>query len=786
MKKKLSIFFLLFFLISTHQAFSNSNKQTNYVIGCNSEVSQNYLKNFDNLKIKKIEVDTHNYRRWIVNSIRIITSPSRFTADKFKRRFNSTLTITYENDIKCVYEGRARHSGDEKDHISLSGNTIIQSLDVHLTNGNIRGITKFKLLRSNTRGNLEDEIFLTELLRNLGYLAPRTIKVNARINEASSIMIFQEKAAKELLEFNKRREGPILEGDERFFFKKVLSLPDNQLSNWSIGVVPLMNESIKHMLTKLVNPEIIYKSKEHKEMSFNSLTKLNLIYLNFSNKFQNEKNNFNYFDYDLDNTLLGIFDFKNILKLDVYNLLIQATNSHHGLAPNNRKFYWNSIENYFEPINYDSNPDINRETPKATAATYRLPISNEFFKAFDILESKLKNLNLVEMNENLNLQGINLSLPQVNFKIEKIIYNLNLIKKNYQETNSKELIEFNKFKPFDNILTKFNKTLNEVDPEVYLVKNNENILQRCKIFLKKCEDHNFSENNLSTLLEGELVLNNKAYQYIGDILNFENITNHKKYKKINFKDTTIIYDELVDIKKNSEENRIDIYQNFPGARVYFINGKIQNLIINFHGYKIKKEVLDKKDYPENYPIDINGLTGCLSLINLEVKNISIYAKESSCEDTVNLVNVKGIINEINIENSFSDGLDIDFSEMEINNIKINSSRNDCVDFSAGEYKINILNVKNCGDKALSVGEKSFLSLKKIIAENGDIGVASKDSSIVKLDDANIKNFKTCVAAYKKKQEFNGGYIEINNMNCENYYKEVIIDVNSKILKNYEF
>ena len=54
------------------------------------------------------------------------------------------------------------------------------------------------------------------------------------------------------------------------------------------------------------------------------------------------------------------------------------------------------------------------------------------------------------------------------------------------------------------------------------------------------------------------------------------------------------------------------------------------------------------------------------------------------------------------------------------------------------------------------------------------------------DDVNLKNFKTCVAAYKKKQEFNGGYLEINNMNCENYYKEVNIDVNSKILKNYEF
>ena len=170
MKKKLSIFFLIFFLIFTQKTFSNINKQTNNVLGCSNEVNQNHLKKIDSLKIKKIEIDIHNYRRWMVNSIRIITSPSRFTANKYKRRFNSTLTITYENNTRCVFEGRVRHSGDEKDHISISGNTIVQSLDVHLKNGNIRGITKFKLLRENTRGNLEDEILLTQLLRDLNYL----------------------------------------------------------------------------------------------------------------------------------------------------------------------------------------------------------------------------------------------------------------------------------------------------------------------------------------------------------------------------------------------------------------------------------------------------------------------------------------------------------------------------------------------------------------------------------------------------------------------------------------
>ena len=47
-------------------------------------------------------------------------------------------------------------------------------------------------------------------------------------------MLFQEKAAKELLEFNKRREGPILEGDQKFF-KLVKDIPDNNLSNWDVG-----------------------------------------------------------------------------------------------------------------------------------------------------------------------------------------------------------------------------------------------------------------------------------------------------------------------------------------------------------------------------------------------------------------------------------------------------------------------------------------------------------------------------------------------------------------------
>ena len=781
------IFFLIIFLIFFNKYFSNTNASSKFISPfCENKINQKYIENFDKLRIKKIEIDNNNYRKWTVNGIKIIINNSRFTPEKYKKRFNAKILVTYENNIQCIFKGRIRHSGDAKDHIRLQDNSIIQSLDVHLDNGHIRGITKFKLYLPGVRGVMLDEILQTEILRNLNYLAPRTIKVNVRINQAQSDMMFQEKSAKELLEHHNRREGPILESDQKFFFKLVENIPDNQLSNWSVGTPQLRSKSIKAMLAKQLNPEIIFKSENHKIMSYNALTNLNLIYLYFSNKFQDQKNNFEHFDYDLDNNLLGFFNLEHIVKLDIYNLLMQATNSQHALAVANRKFYWNSIENYFEPIVYDTNIDINRSAPTTTTTLSRLPISKQFYKVFDLLEKKLINLDLNQIHNNLKHSGIDLPKADLIIKINKIIFNLNMIKKTYLNMDN-EIVNYNHFKLIDNnILTKFNETLNEINPNVYLIRHNQDNgqLQRCKIYLKMCEDYPFSSDNVADLLGGEFVLNKRIYQYLGKSLDFKNITEQENYNKLKFGETTIFYDDGIQINNNIDQNLLDIYQTKPGSRVYIINGKIENLKINFTGFKITEEnKLNLKVLPKNYPIDINGLTGCLSMINLKVKNVSINANDSSCEDAINLINVKGSISSVDIKNSFSDGLDVDFSEVEIDSIKVDSSQNDCVDFSAGNYELNLLELKNCGDKALSVGEKSFLTLNKIIAKNATIGIASKDSSIVKISDAYLKNLKICVAAYNKKQEFNGGLIKMKNINCENYYRESDIDAYSEIFEN---
>ena len=97
------LFFLIIFLVPADHLLSTTNKATHSFAGCSIEVSQKYLENIDKLKIKKIEIDTHNYRRWTVNSVRILTSRSRYTEDKYKNRFNATVTVDYGDDGKCIF-----------------------------------------------------------------------------------------------------------------------------------------------------------------------------------------------------------------------------------------------------------------------------------------------------------------------------------------------------------------------------------------------------------------------------------------------------------------------------------------------------------------------------------------------------------------------------------------------------------------------------------------------------------------------------------------------------------
>ena len=74
----------------------------------------------------------------------------------FKSNFNAIIKIKYSNNIDCSFKGTVRINGDLPDHLDIEN--LISSLDITLDEGNVFGITKFKLLIPETRRN-DEEIF---------------------------------------------------------------------------------------------------------------------------------------------------------------------------------------------------------------------------------------------------------------------------------------------------------------------------------------------------------------------------------------------------------------------------------------------------------------------------------------------------------------------------------------------------------------------------------------------------------------------------------------------------
>ena len=120
--------------------------------------------------------------------------------------------------------------------------------------------------------------------------------------------------------------------------------------------------------------------------------------------------------------------------------------------------------------------------------------------------------------------------------------------------------------------------------------------------------------------------------------------------------------------------------------------------------------------------------------------------------------------------------------MIIKDLYINNSKNDCIDFSYGTYEISNSIIENCGDKAISIGEKSDAKILSVNIKNSNYGIASKDSSKVYIKDANIKDTKFCLAAYRKKQEFSGSIVFTDKIKCNNYSEILKVDPHSRISK----
>lgn len=183
------------------------------------------------------------------------------------------------------------------------------------------------------------------------------------------------------------------------------------------------------------------------------------------------------------------------------------------------------------------------------------------------------------------------------------------------------------------------------------------------------------------------------------------------------------------------------------------------------------------------------LTGGVTIYNSDFKSENLKITLSQSEDALNIVNSKFKIDRLTIDDTYSDGLDTDFSHGEISNSRfINIGRNtggDAVDFSGSKIVLSDAVFTDIEDKAVSAGEGSDVLAKNLNINNSANGIVAKDNSSILISNSHISNIKFFeIMAYMKKNQFeNGGSINAIDISFSKVDPNFVSDFYSNVKVN---
>ena len=399
------------------------------------------------------------------------------------------------------------------------------------------------------------------------------------------------------------------------------------------------------------------------------------------------------------------------------------------------------------------------------------------FRAFDNGDLFVDNLT----SENLVIKDIKLlNGKKCESKCKKITKNINLtLKSSTFENLTTKKIKFN----FNQAANKFLE-INYLDEEnmsfFQIEKIEKNHLMKNFFFEKKhlTLNTNFIKNKKNyTLKKGTYTINEPIIIPSG----FNLLVEEGVELKMATNSYIMIEDGLARFNGtvNNPINIVSLDEGLKWKGIYVNSNSIKD------DFSILNNVnISNYSYFDNEKIQ---LSGGVNFINSSINIFNSTMSNSDAEDAINLVNVKFKMHNTIIQNSTSDGIDVDFGEGEITNSKFVNIAGDAIDISGSLIDIKDVNFNNIGDKAISAGEESMIKINHINIALSRIGIASKDSSVVvgsniKISDCKLYDF----AVYQKKSYFSGAFLKIDGISsCDKSLaqnKSELIINNKKITK----
>ena len=685
----------------------------------------------------------------------------------------------------------------------------------------IFGMKKFSIQKPRIRNYIHEWIF-HELSKKEGIIKIRYDFINLSINgDDKGLYVLEEGFGKELIERNKRRNGPIFSIDE-----DVYGLYDN----------PVFEIYNKKYWQKPEN-NLIVNIASQKLHDF------------FDNKSEVEE----------------VFDLE---KWAAYFAIVDLTANFHGAFLKSVKLYYNPLNGLFEPIPYDGHrlkPNYHKynlnydnrilidivQNPVGSEITGFTWIKKFFYKDKK-LNQKFYNLYSSYLNKVSSKEYIENFLSENLDEIEKInshiyadyffydnsrnygvgLYYFLVSDFKYQAQNIRDKLKFKEqvqllkindkrylFKPY---YKNYNQLI--ADKLICSLKNNE-------IDIKLSQNIKNFENtfiNLESLNAKELKCNSlvlidnftKEIKLLKvDHLNsqFSYVNFNKKYRK-NFKDFfneednfLILKSDFIEIDKNVYipkgykvlikpgqkillTNKAFIISNSPWQiggddKPVIITGENENLgggILISDTEELSKIKNAKFLYLTGYDLEKNFehiILGSINFHQTKVEIEKVVFNNIFSEDAINIFRSEFKIYDANYNDIFSDAIDIDFSEGKIVKTNFENISNDAIDFSGSRVDVNNAYFDNVNDKIISAGEDSRIIINQITGTDSYAGIISKDGSKVYSKNIKFDGVKIPFAAYQKKNEYNFPSLDVKDYTLKNFVAKSIKDKTAELITN---
>ena len=743
-------------------------------------------------------------------------------------RVNAILKFK-DKEIKS----RIRLKGDRKMHFVKKKHS---SYNIYLSKDKfIYGANSFSIHKPGARNYIHEWIFI-EMMGDLGLIKPRYEFFNLGINGSDNgLYVFEEKMGKEILERNKRRNGPIL------------------------GVHTEFNRSTQNPIFQIYDKQF-WNRPENIDLAKIAIKK-------FSEFLKGQRATKDTFDLD---------------KFGAFFAVIDLTYTSHAMFPNS-KFYYNPISGLFEPIPRDGHrmlPNYNKfnmnyydrilidsiykaESAEIQGGNLQITedrqwwikkfftnqdgkLNHNFYKIYLKYLTKISSDDYLEKffnNRKKEISKINSHIYSdyfyyastreygpglYYFKKSDLFHRANVVRERLLTkdkiisaiidnngnlvidiaypyfSKGENLIRLDDLKVSYIICDSLKDKNKIIDKQINVISKNSIIkIDLDNIDLNKCKTVRIIDEKLDKIHLVKINRLNSIYDFNEFKVNKDN-TFLKFFNKIDnnlyLADNKVTVDEdlfipsgmNIVIKPNQKLYLINssfIMSKSP----WFADGSNGEIIIsgfaNNNGGGLMISNTDKESYFNNVKFsNLNGyhsnkefiIHGGINFYKTKVFLKNITFEKMFSEDAINIVNSNFNIEYVNFIDTKHDSIDFDFSNGNLNHAKFINTDNDAIDFSGSNADITNLYFEKIGDKSISVGENSIINISNVKAFQSYVGIASKDGSTVNAKKIYMTDVKLPFISFNKKNEYKPAKMYLSEVDLNEFHEKWVTDKNSKI------